>query len=45
MGGPIFIIEVMGYSSTLAIILLYLITLGTGAQSDTADRNTRCSDF
>ena len=41
---PLAIIKVAGYSSFLAITLLYLTVLGTGTQSVTADRNTRRSN-
>ena len=43
MGAPIFIATV-GFSLLLVIMLLYPVALGTGAQSVTADRDTRRSD-
>ena len=40
---PLFIITGVGFSLS-AILLLYLAVLGTGAQSITANRDTRRSD-
>ena len=46
MGGPASFLKInLGISSPLAITLLYLIIFGTGAQSITADRNTRRSNY
>ena len=44
MGTPSFTIIGMGFSPLLAITLLYLAILGTGAQSVTANRDTWRSD-
>ena len=44
MEAPPFIIKFMGYFSSSAIMLLYLIILSTGAQSITVDRDARRSD-
>ena len=44
VGAPSSAVVIPGYSSSSAIILSYLTILGTGTQSVTADRDTRCSD-
>ena len=45
MGAPLSIIIIMGFSSSSAIILLYLAVLGTGAQNITVNRDTRRSNY
>ena len=44
MGTPLFIIISTGSSTLLVIVLSYRAILGMGAQSITADRNTRRSN-
>ena len=41
MRGLLFTIINIGFSTLLIIILLYLVVLGTGTQSITADRGVR----